>query len=131
MLEKAAGDSKHVLAKVRLADIVAPKTPRSNAQEWRRAFNMIQSKHLDFLVCEAGTLKVLCAVELDDKSHRRAGRMDRDAFKDRTLSDAGIPLHRFAVQRQYNEREGASKISETGKSDAGGGLKVEPSFKLT
>jgi len=121
-LVRACGSDRHILAKVRLGDVITPKASKSEAKEWRRAFNMIQSKHLDFLVCEPGTLKVLCALELDDKSHRRADRATRDGFVEKALAGAGVPLARFPVQRAYKEQEITKKILETGrKSDGEGG----------
>jgi hypothetical protein len=52
------------------------------------------AKHIDFLVCRADTTEPVLAVELDDRSHGRAGRVDRDAFLDGCLAAAGIPLLR-------------------------------------
>jgi hypothetical protein len=82
------------------------------------------------LVCEPGTLKIICAVELDDKSHRRADRASRDGFVEKALAGAGIPLARFPVQRSYKEQDIAKKILETGRrTGENGGPK--PAFRIT
>lgn len=128
-LVRVVGGGRYVLAKVRLADIIAPKVSRSESKEWRQAFNKVQSKHLDFVVCEEGSLKVLCAVELDDKSHKRADRAKRDQFVDKALAGAGIPMCRFAVQREYKEQDIARKISE--RLEGGEAKAVQPAFRLT
>jgi hypothetical protein len=60
-----------VAVKPRLGDILF--VPRGTSGRW--AFqNKIQSKHVDFLVCDARTMTPRLAIELDDKSHERADR---------------------------------------------------------
>ena len=34
-------------------------------------FNWISQKHVDFVLCDKDTMQILCAVELDDRSHER------------------------------------------------------------
>lgn len=109
-------DGRLVFTKVSLADMIAPKVPRSSGQEWRRAFNSIQSKHLDFVVCDKQSLSVVCAVELDDKSHQRADRVKRDGFLEKALAGAGVPLERFPVTREYKAADLAAKINAASPS---------------
>jgi very-short-patch-repair endonuclease len=84
----------HLVAKVNLADLFFVRQPHRN----RAARNRIDRKHVDFVICEAATMRPLLAVELDDASHDRADRVARDAFVDRVFEAAGLPiLHvRFA-----------------------------------
>ena len=69
------------------------------------AFNRIKAKHPDFVVCDPSDMSVKFAIELDDSSHKQSKRMDRDAFLNDAMQSAGIPLHRFAVKREYDPRE--------------------------
>ncbi len=100
VLDQAIGDEFRIMGKVRLADVIKVR-PGTDRTTWQKAFNRIQSKHLDFVACDPSDLSVQFAVELDDKSHDRADRQARDAFLDAAIEKAGIPLIRFAAQRSY------------------------------
>ena len=86
-----------VFAKVRMCDVVAVS---KESGAWRASHNRIQSKHLDFLICDA-TLAPVVAIELDDSSHARADRTARDQFVDATLAAAEVPIVRIPVRRSY------------------------------
>ena len=90
-----------VFSKVRLMDIIEPdgRLPRSAHQA---AQNRIQSKHVDFILCDPSDLSIQCVVELDDSSHNRPDRQERDAFVNDALQAAGIPIFHIPVQSQYN-----------------------------
>jgi very-short-patch-repair endonuclease len=64
-----------------------------NFHEWN---NRINRMSLDFLVCLKDST-VVAAVELDDKTHERASRVEADAKKEKALSAAGIALVRWNV----------------------------------
>ena len=64
--------------KVRLADIIKTKT--SNASERQSAFNRISRKHVDFVITHSANSKIIGVIELDDKSHNKPERQDRDVF---------------------------------------------------
>jgi len=100
VLEQALEEKLHIMAKVRLADVVEVKsglTPRARGI----AFNRIQSKHLDFVVCDPKDFSILCAIELDDSSHAQKRRQNRDELVDDVMNAAGIKLHRFPVKQGY------------------------------
>jgi hypothetical protein len=78
-----------IFSKVRLADIIEPKSHNST---WQTQFNKIQSKHVDFLLCDKQYVQPKLIIELDDRSHDRKDRKERDAFVDKALSQAGIPI---------------------------------------
>jgi hypothetical protein len=107
ILSSLGGTKLAVQTKVRLADVFFVARPNENATY----FNRIAQKHLDFLVCEALTMKPLLGIELDDSSHNRNDRQERDDFVDRVFQVAGLPLLRLPVQREYNTREVAGKIT--------------------
>jgi very-short-patch-repair endonuclease len=100
VLDQAVGAEFRIMGKVRLADVIRVR-PGTDRTAWQKAFNRIQSKHLDFVACDPTDHSVQFAVELDDKSHDRADRQARDAFLDAAIEKAGIPLIRFAAQRSY------------------------------
>ncbi len=106
-----------VFAKVRLADLL--KTP-VGTERWQMWQNMIQQKHVDFVVCAGEELRPIAAVELDDSSHDRAGRGDRDEFVDAAFEAAGLPLRRERVAgrgRGYSVEDLARGLMEVVKGE--------------
>ena len=101
VLSSVVGTSLTIQSKVRLADIFFVARPNEN----RSYFGKISQKHLDFLACDSITMKPVFGVELDDASHSRSKRQDRDEFVDRVCEAAGLPLLRFPAQREYDARE--------------------------
>lgn len=50
-------------------------------------------------------MQPVCAVELDDKSHQRPERQDRDALVDSALAAAGLRMVRVSAKKSYNVEE--------------------------
>ncbi|MCX8062991.1 MAG: DUF2726 domain-containing protein [Anaerolineales bacterium] len=94
-------------SKVKLVDVLFVAHPNDNVAY----FNKISQKHLDFLVCASTTMKPLFGIELDDSSHMRNDRQERDDFVKSVCKVAGLPLLRLPVQREYNSREVAAQIA--------------------
>lgn len=99
----------YILTKVRLADIVHV---RKGTKDYLKYFARIQSKHIDFLICDSSTFEPLLAIELDDPSHRREDAKERDEVKDKVLAAAGIPILRVPTQKQYDSRDLINNILE-------------------
>lgn len=106
VLCSATGSRGVVCPKVRLADVFVVAPPRRH----RTAFNRIAQKHVDFLICDPGTMRPLLGVELDDASHARMDRQTRDAFVEEVFRGAGLTLLRLPVQRGYNLQELSARI---------------------
>lgn len=83
----------HLCPQVRLADIVNVQSVDRAA--WRSAFNRIASKSVDFVVMDLRNGTPILVIELDDRSHSRPERRDRDALVNDVLRQASIPLVRF------------------------------------
>ncbi len=98
VLEQAVGGRYRIHAQVRLADLLQV---RSIGRRRMAAQNRINCKHVDFVLCEPDTLAIVCAIELDDRSHLLPARQARDHFLNEACKAAGLPLLRFAVQRSY------------------------------
>lgn len=79
-----------VFAKVRLADIIEPQ----ETKHWQAAFNKVRSKHIDFILCDDQFIKPMLAIELDDSTHQRVKRQERDHFVNEALKKAGVPILR-------------------------------------
>lgn len=121
VLEQAVGDQYRIMGKARLADVIKVRSGM-NGKGRQSALNRIQSKHLDFVVCHAKDLAVQYVVELDDQSHDRVKRQDRDEFVDQALQAAGVPIFHFSVKRSYAVAEVQKVLGATesiSKRDAG------------
>ena len=100
-----------ICPKVRLADVLFTRRPHEN----RAAMNRLQQKHLDFLICDAATMTPRIVIELDDASHQRADRQERDAFVDAAMRAAGLPIVHIKAARSYVPAE-LQRIIQAGVS---------------
>ncbi len=107
VLASLSGDQVAIQSKVRLADLFFVARPNENLAH----LNRIAQRHVDFLVCDTPTMKPLFGIELDDSSHRRSDRQERDLFVAKVFQTAHLPLVRVPVQRDYNSREIATLIA--------------------
>lgn len=87
-----------VLAQVQLSQVLGVKKG-FNFHEWN---NRINRMSLDFLVCLKDST-IVAAVELDDKTHEKASRVEADAKKEKALSAAGVSLIRWNVSSLPDE----------------------------
>lgn len=97
VLRFAVKEQAIVFAKVNLADIFFVVRPNEN-QSHR---NKIDRKHVDFLICNAETMKPLVGLELDDKSHEQPKRVERDEFVDAVFEAADLPLIHVTARAAY------------------------------
>lgn len=112
VLEQAVAGEFKVLGKVRLGDLVQPAKGLSQSRKTSLR-NRIQQKHVDFVLCRPDTLAVAGLAELDDASHGRKDRVDRDGFVDKALASAGVPVLHFPARKAYAVAEVRSKLAES------------------
>ncbi len=98
VLEPLVRSSCRVSSNVRLLDLFHIR-PGSGQQS---AFNKISRKHVDFVLTEHGSSRILCAIELDDSSHNRPDRIERDAFVNELFASLNLPLLRIPFSWTYN-----------------------------
>lgn len=75
-------------------------------------FNKIKSKSIDFVITQENC-KILLCIELDDSTHEKKKRIERDKFIDNLFKDLEIKLLRIPVQNYYNIEELENKIKES------------------
>lgn len=63
-------------------------------------FYRISSKHVDFLLIDSDS-RPLLGIELDDKSHERKDRIQRDRFVDSVFHQSGLPLLHVPARGSY------------------------------
>jgi len=96
-----------VLAQVQLSRVLGEKKGFS-FNEWN---NRINRMSLDFVVCLKDST-IVAAVELDDKTHEKASRVEADAKKEKALSAASVTLVRWQVSAlpdKYTIRQAFAK----------------------
>src|SRR5262245_48484219 len=96
-LQLAVREDWLIFSMVRLADIIKVRPKTRKFQTWNAR---IQGKHLDFVLCDAETLDVKLAIEVEDQA-QQADRGGRDRFINTALAAAGVPLLRVKVQEKY------------------------------
>lgn len=101
VLKSMMGEHFTIYPKVSLADIFYVVKPNENMS----AYNKINRKHVDFLICEPKTIQPLFAIELDDSSHQRVDRVERDDFVGNVFDAADLPLIHIPVRASYNTQE--------------------------
>lgn len=80
-----------ILAKIRLADLIEVDTYQAG-KEYMKYFGKIKAKHIDFAICN--NMNIIALLELDDSSHQKDARKERDNFVNNALQKAGYTVIR-------------------------------------
>ena len=104
VLDQAVGPEHRVFGKVRVADLASVKPGLGNSAR-QGALNRIAAKHFDFVVCRANDLSIVCAVELNDKSHSTKRAQARDDLLARVCQTINLPLLTVPAKQAYSMRE--------------------------
>jgi hypothetical protein len=99
-LKQMAGDRYAVFAKVGLTEIFLIVRPNENVHY----FNKIFRKHVDFLLCDPGTLRPEIGVEMLRPGARSETRAS-DQFIEELFTRAGLPLVRVPARDRYEITE--------------------------
>lgn len=112
VLRNMTKDHLVIFPHVALRDLVSVVVDQS---EYFTFFNKIDRKQVDFVLCEPKTLKPVFVIELDDASHKRPDRMERDAFVEQVFEEANIPLVRVPVAGTYDQEKLSGLFKEAVK----------------
>lgn len=82
-----------ILCKVRVADLVDIENGLDKSQ-WQTAFNRINKKHIDFVLCKPENLYPVLLIELDDSTHKSDKVIKRDEFIEKLYEKTGYKLLR-------------------------------------
>ena len=104
VLDQAVGSEYRVFGKVRVADVAVVKPGLGNSAR-QGALNRIAYKHFDFVVCRASDLNVICAVELNDKSHSSQRAQSRDDLLLKVCQAISLPLLTVPAKQSYSPQE--------------------------
>ncbi len=99
VLEEAVGGEFYIFPQLHLSSIFDHKVL---GQKWVAAFAHINQKSVDYVLCSKTDLNIKLAIELDDPSHGRDSRRERDHEVERIFQDSDLPLYRQKVAREYD-----------------------------
>ena len=108
VLGQAVGKDYRIFAQVHLPTIIEHKIV---GQNWKAAFSHINQKSVDFVLCDKDNISPVLAIELDDKSHERPDRVERDIVVERILQQAGVPLLRIEHSRRMDQTNLLAQIN--------------------
>ena|ERR1039457_4454564 len=86
--------------------------PTDSRKDRFYAFRHINQKSVDFVACDKKQLRLLFAIELNDKTHNQPKRIERDREVERILHGAGIPLIRIENRGHFEPKELAAAIQK-------------------
>ncbi|HBG88362.1 MAG TPA: topoisomerase [Marinilabiliaceae bacterium] len=102
-LKLYVGDRAVICPKVGLKDIFF--ISKKASKDYMKYFGKISQKHVDFILCDPGTMSLLCGIELDDSSHMNRKRQERDLFVEKVYRDANLKLIRIPTKFGYTSTE--------------------------
>jgi hypothetical protein len=107
-LRRALPPHLMICPKVRMGDLI-----HCSGEAWKAGFGgKIAQKHVDFTLADSDTTAIALVIELDDRSHQRPDRQERDQFVDRAFAAAGIPILRVPAAAAYDVRALRMQIAE-------------------
>ena len=107
-LMTAVGKDFYIFAQVHLPTILDNKVV---GQNWRGAFRHINEKSVDYVLCDKAYIAPKLVIELDDRTHERPDRKERDKEVERILQEAGLPLLRLGNNGSFNSEELKQKVT--------------------
>ena len=85
---------------------------RVKGQNWNAAFRHINGKSVDFVLIGKESYKVICAIELDDSTHIKPDRIERDVEIERMFKESRIPLARIGRFESMTKSEIAKVVTD-------------------
>jgi very-short-patch-repair endonuclease len=105
-LEQISQHRCRIQVKPRLADVF------QHQKHDRSAFAKVSQKHIDFLICRNEDWMPMLGIELDDDSHQRKDRKERDMFVNALFASTGIPLLRIHVREIEQVERMVQKLTQ-------------------
>lgn len=84
-----------IFPKVRLGDLVELDARLTTDMKY---YWKVTNKHVDYVVCDAKTLDIICVVELDDYTHETKEAKEKDLFIMQVLYTVGIKTVRIRTK---------------------------------
>lgn len=112
LLEVAKELNLIVFAQVSLYNILQTKKNLDYSTN-AKYFNKIASKSIDFVLADPKDCKIKLCIELDDSTHNKVKRQERDKFINELFKNLEIDLLRFHVYDIYFKEALKKRIQES------------------
>lgn len=109
MLYKVAGDRYYIFPQVHLSALFKNETV---GRYHKLAFQIINRRSVDYVLCDKTTLEPVYAVELDDPTHDKPDRIKRDNDVNKLFAQHHLPLIRFRNHRNLSLDDIAQRFFE-------------------
>lgn len=106
-LQEAVGDQYYIFPQIHLPSLLFIN---ARGREWTSYFAKIRQKSVDFVLCDKQYLTPVLAIELNDSSHERLDRQERDGFVNKVFASAKIPLLSMKCQYSYDKENLKEKV---------------------
>lgn len=113
ILEEVAGDKYYIFPQIHLSSLFKNETV---GRYHKLAFQIINRRSVDYVLCDKTTLEPIYTVELDDSTHDTAKAIMRDKSVNRLFADSNLPLIRFKDYRSLSKEEIAKKFFDAHNS---------------
>ena len=108
-LEKVVEDRYYIFPQIHLSALMNNKT---SGRYYKVAFQRINRRSVDYVLCDKATMKPVYAVELDDTTHDTDKRKYRGSLVGSLLLDIDLPLVRFRNVGKMTDDQIAQKFEE-------------------
>jgi len=92
VLQDVAGDRYYIFPQIHLSALFKNETV---GKYHKLAFQIINRRSVDYVLCDKTTLEPVYAVELDDSTHDTAKSIKRDENVNQMFKNSNLPLVRF------------------------------------
>jgi len=113
ILEEVAGDRYYIFPQIHLSALFKNETM---GRYHKLAFQIINRRSVDYILCDKTTLEPVYAVELDDSTHDTTKTIKRDENVNRLFGESNLPLVRFRNYRNLSKEEIATKFFDAHNS---------------
>jgi hypothetical protein len=124
VLQSALGKSALILCKVRVVDVIKPRSGL-DPKIWRFHFDRIVQKEFDFVLCDPDDLSVRCVIELDNASQSNDERQKRNEFLTAACQAADVKImlvdaRRGSSIKEIRELAGYPSVTSSFSADPSG-----------
>lgn len=113
ILSELAGDKYYIFPQIHLSALFKNDTV---GRYHKLAFQIINRRSVDYVLCDKGTLEPVYAVELDDYTHNSARVIKRDNDINELFAKSNLPLVRFKDYKNLSKQDIEDKFLATHNS---------------
>lgn len=99
-LKQQFGADKRIFAQVRVVDLIQVNWSelKKGSKDAQSAFRQLSQWHVDYVITDQN-FQIVCAAELDDRSHQKPERQRRDKILNMAFETAEVKLYRYQLRK--------------------------------